>query len=161
MYELMIIAKGGEGADNLASKLEKHFKELEIVGSKVEKLGKKTLAYPIAKQTEGEFLLYHFETESGDVINQLAGRLKLEDELVLRYLITTFNPDKVTTFKAIKLPEEPKEPESKPKPKVTVTTRIRTAEEPKAAVKETKKAEPKEEVSVKTKKAAVKKGKKG
>ncbi|MBI3341936.1 30S ribosomal protein S6 [Candidatus Curtissbacteria bacterium] len=136
MYQLMVIARGTEGADSLVSKVEKHFKELSIAAPKLERLGKKTLAYPIAKQTEAEYLLYTLEAD-GATINQLNGRLRLEQELVLRFLITNYDPNKVTKAPVVSPVASPEaKVEEKARPKVTVTTKIRETkketEEPKA-----------------------------
>lgn len=148
MYQLMLIASGSDEADNLVSKLEKHFRELSVVGPKLERLGKKTLAYPIHKQTEGEYLLYHFETD-GATINQLSDRLRLDQELVLRFLITIYDPTKVSKVASMPDVAKTEELQEKPKPKVTVTTKVVA---PKSASVEVPRAKAKAEKKV-TKKA--------
>jgi len=56
MYELMVAANV-KNSESLAGKIEKALKEASASGVKSEKLGKKTLAYPIAKQTELRHLI--------------------------------------------------------------------------------------------------------
>lgn len=145
MYELMVIGRGVD-ADELEKVVEKHLKDLSVTQAKLEKLGKKTLAYPISSQVEAEFLLWVFEAE-GDAILQLNEKLRMEQEHVLRFLLTKFNPSKVS-----KVAHKVSEQEPKPKAKVTVTTKIREkakTEEPKKTTK-----------SAKVKESKTKKGKK-
>ena len=134
MYELMVIAKA-DGADET---VEKHLKDLAVTDSKKQSLGRKQLAYPIKKVTEAEYFLWTFEAE-GVAVNQLDNKLRLEQELILRHLLTVFDPkkaakvgrvssvDKFSSGKsevssAEQKVEEAEEP--KAKPKVTVTTKI-------------------------------------
>lgn len=85
MYELMVIAKT-DGAGEVGAKVEKALKDFGAGEVKVEKMGKKTLAYPIAKQTEAEYLLFNFEAE-GEAVGKIDSMLRLEREAILRYLI--------------------------------------------------------------------------
>lgn len=84
-YELMVIAKT-DGAGEVGAKVEKALKDFGAGEVKTEKMGKKTLAYPIAKQTEAEYLLYNFEAE-GEAVGKIDSMLRLEREAILRYLI--------------------------------------------------------------------------
>jgi len=137
MYELMVIAKA-DGADET---VEKHLKDLAVTDSKKQSLGRKQLAYPIKKVTEAEYFLWTFEAE-GVAVNQLDNKLRLEQELILRHLLTVFDPKKAakvgrvssvdkfssgksevsSVSRAEQKVEEAEEP--KAKPKVTVTTKI-------------------------------------
>src|SRR3989338_7273608 len=85
-YELMVVTTAVSSTDPILAKIEKSVKEAEASNLKVEKLGKKVLAYPIAKQQEGEYVLFNFEAppEAIDVISKM---LRLEREAILRYLI--------------------------------------------------------------------------
>lgn len=143
MYELMVIAKS-DLAQAISAKVEKFLKEAEAASVKVENLGKKTLAYAIAKQTEGEYFLYNFEAE-GKNLKALSDKLRLEQEGILRHLL--IKVAKVSQAKrhkgnksATKVEvEEKKEEEVKAKPTVTVTTRAGSAKvekEEKVAKKE-------------------------
>ena len=139
LYELMLITKSG-GTDNTVSDVEKIIKA-QSATVKFSKLGKKTLAYPISGQTEAEYTVFNFEAE-GAAISEISGKLRLEQEAILRYLII-----KSTGKGNAKLEVSAEE---KKIPKVTVkTVGAKTSDE------ETKKAKPKS-----TKKETIKKGKK-
>lgn len=140
MYELMVIAKS-DSVEDVSDKIEKFLKEIDAASVKIEKLGKKTLAYPIAKQEEAEYLLYNFDAEGKD-LKTLADKIRLEQEAILRHmLIKVAKPQKPSKRQRAKEPdvEIPKE-EVKAKPKVTVTTKSSGASKSsKKAVKSTKK----------------------
>ena len=140
MYELIVIAK----TDEAEGKVEKHLKDLAAVDVKSQKMGRKQLAYPVAKVTEAEYFSWTFDAP-GEGIVKLNSLLRLEQEDVLRYLITiapkvsqgkkvTKEPtvlfDKVPLDSSRGKPEEPRE-----RPKVTVTTRIKTSQKGKVSVK--------------------------
>src|SRR3989338_11195008 len=129
-YELMVVTTAVSSTDPILAKIEKSVKEAEASNLKVEKLGKKVLAYPIAKQQEGEYVLFNFEAppEAIDVISKM---LRLEREAILRYLILRVPrvsrvSEESTVDKKVK--------EEKPKAKVIVTTKTAT----KTATKVTK-----------------------
>lgn len=84
-YELMVIAKT-DGAGEVGAKVEKALKDFGAGEVKLEKMGKKTLAYPIVKQTEAEYLLFNFEAQ-GEAVGKIDSMLRLEREAILRYLI--------------------------------------------------------------------------
>src|SRR3990167_2392164 len=124
-YELMVVTTAVSSTDPILAKIEKSVKEAEASNLKVEKLGKKVLAYPIAKQQEGEYVLFNFEAppEAIDVISKM---LRLEREAILRYLILRVPrvsrvSEESTVDKKVK--------EEKPKAKVIVTTKtaVKTA----------------------------------
>lgn len=87
MYELMVIGRGKVQSDTLVGLIDRTLREVSATGVKVDRLGKKVLAYPIAGQTEGEYILFNFDAE-GAAIAQIAGKLKLAEDEILRYLIT-------------------------------------------------------------------------
>ena len=128
MYELMVIAKT-DSSDQVFSKVEKFLKDIDAVSVKAEKLGKKTLAYPIAKQTEGDFFLYNFDAES-QTLKGLADKIRLEQEAILRHLlIKVEKPRKESKRQRVKEAESKVEEEVvKSKPTVTVTTRAKVSE---------------------------------
>src|SRR3972149_4119699 len=123
-YELMVVTTAVSSTDPILAKIEKSVKEAEASNLKVEKLGKKALAYPIAKQTEGEYVLFNFEAPP-EAIGVISKMLRLEREAILRYLISRVSEES-TVDKKVK--------EEKPKAKVIVTTKTAT----KTATKVTK-----------------------
>ena len=147
MYELMVIA-GADGADET---VEKHLKDLAVKDSKKQSMGRKQLAYPIKKVTEAEYFLWTFEAE-GSAVNQLDNKLRLEQELTLRHLLTVFDPKKAAKVAKVDMfssgksrvaevssvsraEEKEKAEEPKMKPKVTVTTKIVAVTTAKSTVK--------------------------
>ena len=94
-YELMVVATPGEGVDSFFKKLEDFLVGAKASKIKTERLGKKPLAYQIAKQVEGEYATFTFEAPS-DVPQSLAGEMKLEQDTLLRYLITRVKKTKGT-----------------------------------------------------------------
>lgn len=94
LYELLIVAntKDGEG---VFGKVEKIVKDADSSNVKTTKLGKKNLAYPIAKQVEAEYFVVNFEAE-GEAIGKITTKLRLEQESILRYLLSKTKASKVT-----------------------------------------------------------------
>mgnify|MGYP001608231994 CR=1 FL=1 len=125
MYELMVIAKT-DSADEVFGKIEKFLKDIDAVSVKAEKLGKKVLAYPIAKQTEGDYFLYNFEAET-QTLKGLADKIRLEQEDILRHMLVKV-PKAPKVPKVSKVVTEEKEEDVREKPKVTVTTRAKVSE---------------------------------
>lgn len=119
-YELMIVATTG-GAESLLSRVEKFLKEAEAGDLKVNKLGKKQLAYPIKKQTEAEYIVLNFEAE-GSNLKSITDKLRLEQEDLLRYMVISAKVFKSSKRKGKKA-EEVVKVEKKETPKVTVVTK--------------------------------------
>ncbi len=94
MYELMVVASPNENADNFVKKLEGFLTDAKVTSLKTERLGKKPLAYQIRKQAEGEYVLFTFESSS-DLPASIVSKLKIEQEAVLRYLLTKTKAAKV------------------------------------------------------------------
>lgn len=132
MYELMIAANI-KTSEVLASKVDKALKESNAAGVKFEKLGKKTLAYPIEKQTEADYLLYNFDAE-GEAVGKLTDVLRLEQDAVLRYLLVKTKVSKKST---IGTKGEEGAVEEVKTSKVTVKTKV-VAKESKKMVKQKK-----------------------
>ncbi len=120
MYELMIVATTG-GAESLLSRVEKFLKEAEAGDLKVNKLGRKQLAYPIKKQTEAEYIVLNFEAE-GSNLKSITDKLRLEQEDLLRYMVINAKAFKPSRRKGKGAKETPKE-EPKEAAKVTVVTK--------------------------------------
>ena len=100
-YELMIVANP-TGGDALLSRVEKLIKENEKSNLKVDRLGRKKLAYPIKRKTEGEYFVINFEA-NGDFIKPISDKLRLEQEDLLRYLIIRTKVPRTEVKKVSKL----------------------------------------------------------
>ncbi len=85
MYELVIVSKISE-TEGLLSRVEKTLKDANATEVKIEKLGKKILAYPIKKQTEADYIMLNFEAE-GKAIADISDMLRLEQEALLRHIL--------------------------------------------------------------------------
>ncbi len=108
-YELMLVVNSTGDVDPAISRVEKSLKDANATAIKISKLGKKNLAYPIAKQNEGEYVLLNFEA-GGEVVGVINKKLRLEQEAVLRYLIIKAKPSTVSKITEIKdAGEKPKE----------------------------------------------------
>lgn len=124
MYELVIVGTV-DGAAALFEKVEKFLKEASAQNVKSEKMGKKVLAYPIAKQTEAEYMLFNFDADPSEIL-QLDRKIRLEQETVLRHLLIKVKPTRAKKAsrlaKVKETVEEPKVEKAKAALKVTVTT---------------------------------------
>lgn len=145
MYELIVVGTV-DGASALFDRVEKFLKEAGAQNVKSEKMGKKLLAYKIAKQTEGEYFLFNFDADPAEILG-LDRKLRLEQEAVLRHLLIKTKAIKVSKARKVLKAEirtEVKEPEVKKtevkiKPKVTVTTKVTTSKKEAKPVKSKKK----------------------
>lgn len=119
MYELVIVAKVDK-SDQLISRVEKALKDASATNLKVERLGRKQLAYQIKKQTDANYFVVNFDAEA-NAIDGFASKLRLEQEDLLRYLIIKSRQIKIRVKKGKK--QEVAEVEVKEAPKVTVVTK--------------------------------------
>lgn len=87
-YELMVVFNTKLGEDGIKTLIERFKAYLESCTTfeNVEEWGKRKLAYAIEDETEGYYVLMHFEA-STDVPAELTRRLNITDG-VLRSLIT-------------------------------------------------------------------------
>lgn len=119
MYELVIVSKISE-SDGLLGRVEKVLRDAEAEEIKIEKLGKKQLAYPIKKQTEADYTMLNFDV-AGSAIEDLSSMLRLEQEALLRHLLIK---QKIRKTPRRKLAPKKVEQEVKVEaPKVTVVTK--------------------------------------
>lgn len=93
MYELMVIGNPKTDTEQVLALVDKTLKEANAKDVKIDKLGRKNLTFPISKQTEGEYMVFNFEAE-GDKVAQIGSKLRLEQETILRYLITSVKVSK-------------------------------------------------------------------
>lgn len=87
-YELMVVLNTKLGEDGIKALIEKFkgYPETTTTFESVDEWGKRKLAYAIDDETEGYYVLMHFEA-STDVPAELQRRLNITDG-VLRSLIT-------------------------------------------------------------------------
>ncbi len=117
-YELMLVATVNNG-DSLLTRVEKAIREKEVRDIKVDNLGKKTLAYPIKKNTDAHYFVLNFAAEA-ESIKPISDMLKLEQEELLRYMIVK-RREKDLRIRPKKVSGEEKG--EKAKPKVTVAVK--------------------------------------
>lgn len=126
-YELTIAA-ANDSAQSVFSQIEKIIKDLGSLTA-AEKLGKKQLAYPIAKNFEAEYFVFNFQTEPGNIKN-LWEKLRLEQETILRYLIVKKGKLEKKTSKVSKQASK----ETKVEEKASQTkTKLQRQKKPKSA----------------------------
>lgn len=133
-YELMVIGSDKQDAEAVFEKVKKFLEASEASNVSGQNLGKKQLAYPIRRLTEADYFLYAFEADA-EILKRLEEKLRLEQEAIMRYLITKFVPKKISKVKVVES-QKVKESETveKPKPRVTVTTKV-SVKESKSKVK--------------------------
>jgi small subunit ribosomal protein S6 len=87
-YELMVVFNTKLGEDGIKALIEKFkgYLETSTTFENVEEWGKRKLAYAIEDETEGYYVLMHFEA-STEIPAELQRRLNITDG-VLRSLIT-------------------------------------------------------------------------
>lgn len=110
-YELTVAAHN-DSAQSVFSQIEKIIKDLGNLTA-AEKLGKKQLAYPIAKNFEAEYFVFNFQTEPGN-IKILWEKLRLEQEAILRYLIVKKGKPEKKTSKVSKQASQETKVKEKP-----------------------------------------------
>lgn len=95
VYEVMYIGTP-ETADEDIVKLNEAIEELVVKEGgtvvKTENSGRRKLAYPIKKKTEGHYVLFEIE-DSGQVIAELERRMRVNDT-VIRYITVRVDEDR-------------------------------------------------------------------
>ncbi|MCQ2533932.1 MAG: 30S ribosomal protein S6 [Clostridia bacterium] len=87
-YQLIVILSpelGEEGINNLSESIKAKIEASAVSVDAIDSMGKKTLAYEIADQTEGFYVKYTFTSES-DLPKEIERVLKIT-EGVLRYIV--------------------------------------------------------------------------
>lgn len=134
-YELMLVATV-DRADQLLSRVEKSLKEADASGVRVDRFGKKQLAYSINKQKDAVYFVLNFEL-AGEAVKSIWDKLRLEQEDLLRYLLLKKETKKFKGKKADKVLEVSKvSHQIKEKPKVTVA--VKKASTVKSGMEESK-----------------------
>jgi len=116
-YEIMFIVRPDvteEEVDKLTAQMEGVVAGAGGKVEKVEKLGRRRLAYRVAKQREGIYLLFRLQG-SGDTVKEFERRLKVIDT-VIKYLTVRIDEDleRAEKFKALRTKQESKKRRSKP-----------------------------------------------
>ncbi len=86
-YEMMFITRTDipeEDIDKLVAQMEGVISSTDGKTEKVEKMGRRRLAYRIQRQREGYYLLFVFEG-TGDTVREFERRLKVSDA-VIKYM---------------------------------------------------------------------------
>jgi small subunit ribosomal protein S6 len=95
IYEVMFIIDPDTGADDitkLSDNLQQVITDQGGVVVKNEDMGRRTLAYPIGRKTEGHYILFEVEG-SGREIAELERRMRVNDQ-VLRYITVRVDEDR-------------------------------------------------------------------
>ena len=116
-YEIIYIVRPDvteEDVDKLTAQMEGVVAGTGGKLEKVEKLGRRRLAYRVAKQREGIYILFRLQG-SGDTVKEFERRLKVIDT-VIKYLTVRIDEDleRAEKFKALRAKQESKKRRSKP-----------------------------------------------
>jgi small subunit ribosomal protein S6 len=116
-YEIIFIVRPDvtdEDVDKLIAQMEGVVAGAGGQLEKVEKLGRRRLAYRVEKQREGIYILFRLQG-SGDTVKEFERRLKVLDA-VIKYLTIRIDEDleRAEKFKALRSKQEAKKRRSKP-----------------------------------------------
>jgi small subunit ribosomal protein S6 len=100
-YETVIVVDAMIPDESIASEFDAIGKLIESQGKlvKLDRWGKRKLAYTIRKRTHGEYAVFYYEAGSGALAAELDKRLRI-NENVLRWLTVADNPIGVPADKA-------------------------------------------------------------
>ena len=92
-YETVIVVDAMIPDESIASEFDAVAKLIDSQGKmvKLDRWGKRKLAYVIRKRTHGEFAVFYYEASSGALAAELEKRLRI-NENVLRWLTVADNP---------------------------------------------------------------------
>ena len=116
-YEIIFIVRPDvteEDVDKLIAQMEGVVAGAGGKLEKVEKLGRRRLAYRVRKQREGIYVLFRLQG-SGDTVKEFERRLKVIDT-VIKYMSVRIDEDleRAEKFKALRSKQESKKRRSKP-----------------------------------------------
>jgi small subunit ribosomal protein S6 len=116
-YEIIFIVRPDvteEDVDKLIAQMEGVVAGAGGKLEKVEKLGRRRLAYRVRKQREGFYVLFRLQG-SGDTVKEFERRLKVIDT-VIKYLSVRIDEDleRAEKFKALRAKQESKKRHPKP-----------------------------------------------
>ena len=116
-YEIIFIVRPDvteEDVDKLIAQMEGVVAGTGGQLEKVEKIGRRRLAYRVQKQREGLYVLFRLQG-SGDTVKEFERRLKVIDT-VIKYMTVRIDEDleRIEKFKALRAKQESKRRRSKP-----------------------------------------------
>ena len=116
-YEIIFIVRPDateEDVEKLTSQMEGVVTGTGGKIEKIEKMGRRRLAYRVAKQREGIYILFRLQG-SGDTVKEFERRLKVIDA-VIKYMTVRIDEDleRAEKFKALRSKQESKKRRSKP-----------------------------------------------
>jgi small subunit ribosomal protein S6 len=116
-YEIIFIVRPDateEDVEKLISQMEGVVTGTGGKTDKVEKMGRRRLAYRVAKQREGIYVLFRLQG-SGDTVKEFERRLKVIDT-VIKFMTVRIDEDleRAEKFKALRSKQESKKRRSKP-----------------------------------------------
>lgn len=118
-YEIMFIVRpdvADEDTDKLIAQMEGVVAAAGGKVEKVEKLGRRRLAYHVRRQREGFYVLFKLQG-NGDTVKEFERRLKVADT-VIKYLTVRMDEHlkRAEKFQALRARQESKRRRSKPAP---------------------------------------------
>lgn len=104
-YELMVVGNPKTDSEKLLVLVDKALKDASATNVAVDKIGRKNLTFTIAKQSEGEYFVFNFDADRTQiaVLNQ---KLRVEQELILRYLLVREQKVRLSKNRIVKEPEQ-------------------------------------------------------
>ena len=100
VYEVMYIG-APEAADDDITKLNEGIEQMITTGGgsvvRTDNMGRRRLAYPINKKTEGHYVLFEIE-DSGQIIAELERRMRVNDT-IMRYITVRVDEDRKSAEK--------------------------------------------------------------
>ena len=118
-YEVIFIVRPDvvdEEVDKMIAQMQSVVESAGGTVEKVEKMGRRRLAYHIQKQREGFYVLFYVQG-TGDTVRELERRLKVADA-VMKYLTVRTDEEvgRIEKFKALRAKQESKRRRGKPAP---------------------------------------------
>ena len=116
-YEIIFVVKPDVTEEDIGKLITQM--EGVVTGSggtidKVEKMGRRRLAYRVARQREGFYILF-LASGSGDMVKEFERRLKVADA-VIKYMTVRVDEDleRVAKYKELRAKQEARRPRNKP-----------------------------------------------
>jgi len=118
-YEMIFIVRPDVADDEvqkLITQMESVVASAGGIVDKVEKMGRRRLAYRVSKQREGFYVLFYVQG-TGDTVKEFERRLKVTDTVIKHLTVCTDEIlQRAAKFKALRTKQEAKRRRSKPAP---------------------------------------------